>query len=119
GVSPRAGSKIGWSALSCRVTDTAPAASSASSMSGASSRELLMRTSCQAMWLLLAQTMFQIMDVDTAAHKGGIDNQILMQGGVGLDAANDQFVECHLHFFESSSPIGCIGNDFCDHGVII
>ena len=59
------------------------------------------------------------MDVGAAALEGGIPEDFLMQGDVGLDAVDDAFAQRCLHAANGRASGFGMHDQFADHGVII
>src|SRR6056297_2815517 len=90
GVSPTPGSSNGSSALSSRVTATAPAARSLSSRAAAAAGAVSSRSCSQLTALpsplVILELAFEVVDAHAAGLEGRVAHQVPVQGRVGAYA---------------------------------
>src|SRR5665213_1130154 len=66
-----------------------------------------------------SQSAFEIMNVEAATLEGRVRQDLLMQGGVGLDALDHQFSERIAHPRDGGIARIAVRDELADHGVIV
>ena len=65
------------------------------------------------------QFLLQVVDIGTALLEGMIRYDVQLQGHVGLDAIDDDFIESHAHAGQRRLTVFAVGDQLAYHGIVV